>query len=817
MHSWLRAFALCILLGIPSIPAYSNPEFSQLAAHADDYVFGFYPYGWRNRDPQGDIVFAVQGMRYALLLNASRACIEKAGNIDSTLPAQQAAHQGNHAILDPLPATPVRFEVRIDGKIYQVAAGAPRPESVLIQRMGKFVVNVEVRDITLRSADGKDLENTRADLIAFCWPDHARLTFRLSAESSLADVAVAARYAPGTAGMPLTAVNLLPEAQSMREEGAETFLESSLVSLNPGETATVSLALLSRDSQLPDADSLRVRATGIAPYTQDLLVTYDPAAGWFQVMLGENADIWTTERIQLSAENPTEKTLPLPLAFSKRRGGFGITGMSPVLCDESGAPIGLPVQISKNWHCKPPWFDGVTVLNMGSRAQYALQFRLAYATWGGTFAVSHAQLALEGWGTHQLWDECAIGSFGESITYDPDINLNRSMVDDIRPLMVWGMGKEPQRKWSWTHNVGGADFLVLEQDGKRQILGRQKTEYEAVGPVLTTVRYSGETPGGALQSHVTTQSWSSDDCVRALYTLRYDVSAPVSFSRLAFFQLGADNYNTNLFKEISRGNLNGVQETWTPPMGGKQYSRRHEPLIGDVPWLAITGNEKNPPPFIAEGDQGAWADRGMIVRRWSARLGGVDVPLPHYAVFGTEDGGVPSAILELSPPPGLTTLNAGDFVDAQVEMVILPQRAEDYYGPNAAFAAALREYGGDWRLVHREAKGGTLKVTAEAATVVSTRPVVLRATHGAKGVFSIEGGCGPLAITITNLKRYTPFSLHRRHEGETIPVLSSSDLGCWQSRYHPSNGTYDITFILPLDLPGGISEMQTFVWSCDAS
>ena len=34
------------------------------------------------------------------------------------------------------------------------------------------------------------------------------------------------------------------------------------------------------------------------------------------------------------------------------------------------------------------------------------------------------------------WDESALGAFGESITYDPAVSLNRAMVDDVRPFLV---------------------------------------------------------------------------------------------------------------------------------------------------------------------------------------------------------------------------------------------------------------------------------------------------------------------------------------------------------------------------------------------
>ena len=51
------------------------------------------------------------------------------------------------------------------------------------------------------------------------------------------------------------------------------------------------------------------------------------------------------------------------------------------------------------------------------------------------------------------------------------------MIDDVRPLMVNGMGGG---KWEWTGNVGGGDFLVYQDaTGLRQFLSRMKVAYQS--------------------------------------------------------------------------------------------------------------------------------------------------------------------------------------------------------------------------------------------------------------------------------------------------------------------------------------------------
>ena len=67
--------------------------------------------------------------------------------------------------------------------------------------------------------------------------------------------------------------------------------------------------------------------------------------------------------------------------------------------------------------------------------------------------------------------------------------------------------------------------------------------------------------------------------------------------------------------------------------------------------------------------------------------------------------GADTSTVDLLPPPGVTRLEPGDFVEATIEHVIMPQFAADYYGPNEALRAALGQWENTWRMIHREAVG----------------------------------------------------------------------------------------------------------------
>ncbi len=505
--------------------------------------------------------------------------------------------------------------------------------------------------------------------------------------------------------------------------------------------------------------------------------------------------------MKLKLQNLDDHESVVRLLLAKDDSFAGVTGMTPMIRDVDGFPTGLAVQVSKNWHqatgrsllYQGPWFHGFTLLRLPPRSQVELEFVLTYARWGGVPAASHAQLCLVGWGTNQRWDQAALGSWGESITYDPDICLNRSMIDDVRPLMVWGMNQS-KAKWSWTNNVGGGDFLVyVDPNGKRQYLTRMRTWYASHGPNLTDVTYAGVSADGAIAARLNVQTSRSDDINRAIHRIRYDLLKPAPFRRLAFYQVGADNYNDHQFTTLARGDATGLIEKWKPPRGGGRYSRAGIACNGETPWFSLHG--------AINGDQkgGAWANRGLVVRKWNARLGGQPVPAPTVAVFGTENG-PPSANIELTPPPGLSVLQPGDFVAAVLELVIMPVSAADYYGPNAALSAALRTGGNTWKMLLREAAGNALSVETVRGSAVNSWPVVISVDARDSAEVVLHGGLGYVPVTFGRLSSYRGYELWR-DDGQGPRRVDQAIHGrdFWQTDFDPASRTWSLSYNLPVD------------------
>ena len=87
---------------------------------------------------------------------------------------------------------------------------------------------------------------------------------------------------------------------------------------------------------------------------------------------------------------------------------------------------------------------------------------------------------------------------------------------------------------------------------------------------------------------------------------------------------------------------------------------------------------------------GVVANRGLIVRSWNAQPGS-PVATPRAAVLAPRTA--PRGRVELIPPPGIVELRPGDFVEAEVELVVMPVSAEDYYGADEALRRASSTVG----------------------------------------------------------------------------------------------------------------------------
>lgn len=594
-----------------------------------------------------------------------------------------------------------------------------------------------------------------------------------------------------------------------------------------------------------EARPLAVTAEQIAPIKVPLEVNYQADKGWHQVGLrndetesripaeekpGGNVKLDSRElnnrmeRVRFTVENPSGRDRVVRLNFAKGRlvpGGndvFAIFGLSAILRDLDGNPVGIPVQISKNWHgggrtnrteyFRGPWYHGISVLTIPARSSLSLEYTSVNALWGGLPAASHGQLCLVGWGYNQQWDEAAIGAWGESVTYEPDLHQAHAPVLDFRPLLTHN---KTGKMWGWTGNIGGADFFnYTKTDGKRSWHSRIRTRYNRYCPNLTEVTYAGTMDDESMDFEYTATVERSDDICRGIYKIKLEVLEDTDFMDFVVFQAAAASYHQVKSHTLAWGDEEGLKSEWKSTIGENPgYITERTRIEGKLPWFSFTDSEN---AYKPQGDKFLSANRGFVIRSWKARINGKDNVLPWFAEYNTAGGnyGDPSSIINILPPKGCTSFKAGDYIEAEIDLFILPREAGEYYGPNRNLLVALSEKANTWKMVYREAVGNNLAVDVSRGTLLDDRPVKIKA-EGDKALFSIAGGLGHVPLTISHLSTYRNPELYRNVKNRWRKVdqkVHGNDF--WQTDYDAETGTWDITYNVDLDTPGDEKQKVEF-------
>lgn len=765
----------------------ASPSLVAAMPRAEDFTLLWWaegpPYYLGMKTPPPAPILCFQSGTWGLALDTKTLAVRHHGRFDRPMSIPDALERGR-TLLTNLPAGTLEARIVAAGRSYRcVGRGAPPKDEfyfpVRFIETGRLFQRVAIEGLEFADADGRRLGATGRLEVA-CWPDRVALALEVTSPEAIPDGKLFLTFG--------------------QQHAAASFDE-------PQRGARVTLGLFPASLSAP---ALEV--------TDGMKAEFDAGLGAWRVRLAdrpwrnakgtyypeEELDRWDRWRFTLRNESDLEAVAPLLFVPDRMP---AITGFTPMLCDPDGTPSGLPVQLSKNWHSRPEkgelphqgaWFHGGAFLRVPPRSTREVVFAIAYARWGGVPAASHAQLCLVGWGHNQFWEEAAIGSFGESICYEPGRVQRRCFIDDIRPLMT--LPQADAKPFGWAGNAGGGDFLAwVDAAGQYQGFRATRSDPRAPGPCLTDVGYFEETLGGELRARMRVGLARSDDYLRAFHRVRYEVRQPVRWQRLAFYQLGADFYNETPAQRAAVGDLGGLREEWTPRQGKDTYDRRAIPLSGQHPWIAIHGLDR---ARLREGQ--AAASRGLIVRSWHAVLGGRTNAVPHAATYATEWGtGNFKTTIELTPPPDVTELRPGDFVEAELELVMFPTDVAAYYGPDESFRKALAEHADTWRLVHREAVGNALELEGRHGTVQRAYPVQIAVAPDQRADVTVRGGLGYVPVTFVGLTR---------HRGYTLWVddrpLDQSVHGhdFWQTDYDPVTQTWSLTY--NLRFAGGTTSLR---------
>jgi hypothetical protein len=253
--------------------------------------------------------------------------------------------------------------------------------------------------------------------------------------------------------------------------------------------------------------------------------------------------------------------------------------------------------------------------------------------------------------------------------------------------------------------------------------------------------------------------------------------------------MAADNDYFAMESQFSVGNTSGLLDTWAVSSGAAGYKKSFM-AQGKFPWLYM----HDPSRSIFQEEYGALPNRGMIIRNWDAAISG----MPRMPWLNEHRSGTKMSVstADLTLNQNIKALNAGDTIEVTLEHVIIPQLAEDYYGPNDDLISALKANKEPWEMAIREAQQDERKVTMIKGTLIRRFPAVLVQATGDVASFRIEGGVGFIAVTISNLSQYRGYRILVNGA-----ILDQSNFGndYWQMDFDIRSKTYELTFNVPLD------------------
>lgn len=522
--------------------------------------------------------------------------------------------------------------------------------------------------------------------------------------------------------------------------------------------------------------------------------------------------------VQVENQGPHPRQVPFLLDLL---GPASITGLVPMLCEPDGTPTGIPVQLSKNWHhtVLPEYLRAYMLLPAApGKTSYLL--RVVYGFYGSLPTASTSQLSLVGWGdkTNGRWDQLAIGSYGETICFNPEFSASTSAITDIRSLLT-RIGKDG-KKWQWSEAGWGGDWLSVHgANGKKLMLARMKTSYLSHGPCLPETIYQGAYgANGEVEVKAEVSTPRTDDHAKTFLRLRYDFRAELSTMDSCLFRLGQGKV---FCPKIAIGNRDGLIQELDAPGGLKvnETVLDHFALTGPAPWwVGFPGSKVQDQPS---------GSRGFVVRSYRAKFSGKTFDSPTLSLPVGEIGAKGRCHVDatLVPPAEIATYQPGDLVEMEIEVDVVPAEPDDYYGPNEAFRKHLAENPGSWKTFHRAAVANDLQIEVQGGTLLHKFPVIVKADPGTRMIrLKIQGGAGAVPVRFEGLEAPGDWQLGKVFPGggwldEYLPGLAKISPGLaarieppterleqsvhgndfWETTFDPDSKTYALTYNLPLD------------------
>lgn len=681
------------------------------------------------------------------------------------------------------PATDFVLRVYQDGIEYTCTHAVVKDteqEYVRLIESGQYVQRIDHTGLVFKDSGGNTLvvdKDCRLEITA--WPD--RVTFMLDFSSETTN--------------PITRTVLQVNEHIVDSAGYQAHL-----TLKPQDNAKLGAI---------DPTDYVLSATNLQD-SSELAVTFD--ADEHAIHIDVPADsvsypeaINRVDEYVIEVTNPSSSAANIPLVF-EQPSPPAIIGTIMLLCDAiDGRPLGVPVQLSKNWHFQSDnrtvhdgaWLRGSVMLPLEAGESRWVKLRVVYGYWGGAGAVSHPQLSLIGYSNRSWkWDESAMGCWGESMTYNPDKNTGEAFMCDIRPTFTTSYKTNPE--YGWTENVGGGDFLVYyDSEDTLRREKRLKTCYHWTGPNMTEVLYTGVTDDDRIRFTYRSRAGATLDYHRRFHAYEYNfLQDVVSPKRLVFYQMAADSYNYAKYNNYTIGDASGVLLSGVCDAGGDVY--RGAPIAFDDKWLSIDDT-------LGAVEYEAQALRGIIPL--SSTLNGSSLPL-YLHRYGKSS----TMLFDLSGSSVTSSYSAGDVVTGEVEFILPPQHLSNYWGSDAELINRLTAYGETaWEPVRDELVHNVqMDVVMQQGVLLNNYPLEIE-TETANGVladFTVTGGgIGHVPVLLKGAGIGLELTAQRWAEGawtdlESVNIAANN----YYQGVQNADGTVNYAFTIPrpsLDLNEG--------------
>jgi len=396
---WKCCFLISFAMGLLAFSSDSRAD--ALFSGANEYSFMWWAEGLRHSSK----VFNIQTSRYGLSFDYDHFNLLKFGPIPNAPSEDQALIQ-NNSVIQGLYAAQLRCFVEQNGTKYAAVSASSDTAKCMLVESGKFIQRRWLEGIVLES--GAPVGTMYLEMLA--WPDRLSLVLYFTPDASLSNAALVmeldvdalfsqftvsgqAQALMDTAGNAGYVVLTDHPSANIVCDTAQTkaTLRLPISSWTAGVEQSVALivypianncaAELANIASIESAP-LTITAQQTKPQVKTLTCYYSKRYGWYHVGL-RNDSCGTyqesgnnrIERVNFSVSNPYAIQRPLRMSFYKENGVCQVVGISAMLCDSDYHPLGIPMQLSKNWHNggdhrfdRVDWFRGSTMIGISPQS-----------------------------------------------------------------------------------------------------------------------------------------------------------------------------------------------------------------------------------------------------------------------------------------------------------------------------------------------------------------------------------------------------------------------------------------------------------------